>query len=317
MFVAEIRMGYSQLMFLFPNVLLASGLSTSSSSRNALFDPVMALMGRREKENTDEPEGSETLPDEAKKIVSKDELPDVSERNQDLSVIEVKDDDVETEPKPSMEVKEGEVNEEKVHVDSEVVDDMDQSEDSSKVNSDAQEPVTSSESTFHNISRTAESDTELDKEGKPEVISSEHRESFENKLQHDEVTQDHIDTITSMEASVQELAVDTGTTAECEEDLKSNLAGNLVEHSMPIGFTTVVESVSPTELVNKLSDELPNTVIQEMLSEESNLNVAPAQVLKPSKEDEMHVKEMKMMEAALQGAAQQAQVRLVLACLFL
>ena len=108
MFVAEIRMGYSQLMFLFPNVLLASGLSTSSSSRNALFDPVMALMGRREKENTDEPEGSETLPDEAKKIVSKDELPDVSERNQDLSVIEVKDDDVETEPKPSMEVKEGE-----------------------------------------------------------------------------------------------------------------------------------------------------------------------------------------------------------------
>ncbi|CAO2815412.1 unnamed protein product [Amaranthus hypochondriacus] len=109
--------------------------------------------------------------------------------------------------------------------------------------------------------------------------------------------------------SVQELAVDMGTTPEHEEDLKSNLAGNLVEHSEPIGFTTVVESVSPAELVNKLSDELPDIVIQEMLSEESNLEVAPAQVLKPCKEDEIHVKEMKMMEAALQGAAQQAQAK--------
>ncbi|CAO2834887.1 unnamed protein product [Amaranthus hypochondriacus] len=140
-------------------------------------------------------------------------------------------------------------------------------------------------------------------------------ESFENKLQDDELTLDHIDSITSMETrdpaeaqeSVQELDVDTAITPERKEDLKSNLAGNLVEHSEPISFATIVESVSPTELVNKLSDELPKTVIQKMLSENSNINIAPAQVLKPSKEDEMHVKEMKMMEAALQGAAQEAQ----------
>ncbi|CAO2827553.1 unnamed protein product [Amaranthus hypochondriacus] len=55
-----------------------------------------------------------------------------------------------------------------------------------------------------------------------------------------------------------ELAVDTGITPECKEDFKSNLVGNLVEHSKPIGFATIVESIE--SLLHEVKEETKREV---------------------------------------------------------
>ncbi|XP_057525836.1 golgin candidate 5-like [Amaranthus tricolor] len=328
----------------------ASGPQTSSNSRNALFDPVMALMGRRDEEIVDESEDRESPEDKTIKSGSKEDSQEIPERTHDLSVVEAKKDDaVDTELKSSTEhvfpsevvlppeVVEGEVKEQKNHVAPEIVDEMILSDDSSKVTSDTQEPVTSSESKIQDVVGTTESDKELDTEGKVDGVTSECSDSTQNKIQSYEVTPDQIDNDISREASdevealesIQELAVDRETNPEHVEDSSDSHAGILIEQSESIGVKAVAESGSPAKSVNKLPDEIPSNSIQEIVSEESNLN-ASSEESKSSKEDEGDAKddnhsrlthvsdcveleklkgEMKMMEAALQGAARQAQAK--------
>ena len=312
----------------------------------------MALMGRRDEEIVDESEDRESPEDKTIKSGSKEDSQEIPERTHDLSVVEAKKDDaVDTELKSSTEhvfpsevvlppeVVEGEVKEQKNHVAPEIVDEMILSDDSSKVTSDTQEPVTSSESKIQDVVGTTESDKELDTEGKVDGVTSECSDSTQNKIQSYEVTPDQIDNDISRKASdevealesIQELAVDRETNPEHVEDSSDSHAGILIEQSESIGVKAVAESGSPAKSVNKLPDEIPSNSIQEIVSEESNLN-ASSEESKSSKEDEGDAKddnhsrlthvsdcveleklkgEMKMMEAALQGAARQAQVRLI------
>ncbi|CAO2813339.1 unnamed protein product [Amaranthus hypochondriacus] len=328
----------------------ASGPQTSSNSRNALFDPVMALMGRRDEENVDESEDRESPEDKTIKSGSKVDSQEIPERTHDLSVVEAKKDDaVDTELKSSTEhvfpsevvfppeVVEGEVKEQKNHVAPKIVDEVILSDDSSKVASDTQEPVTSSESKNQDVVGTTESDKELDMEEKVEGVTSECSESTQNKTQSYEVTPDQIDNDISREASdeveapesMQELAVDRETIPEHVEDSCDSHAGILIEQSESSDIKAVAESGSPAQSVNKLPDEIPSNSIQEVVSEESNLNAVSVES-KSSKEDEGDAKddnhsrlthvsdcveleklkgEMKMMETALQGAARQAQAK--------
>lgn len=325
----------------------------SSSSRNALFNPVMAFMGHRD-ENEDEAEDRES-PHEGASGESINDLPELSESTQGPSVVEEKKDDgADTEVRhasepvfPAEEEEEGELKKQKDHVASEAVDEVvTMTEDSDEVKSDALEPTASVESTIQDAG-LMESNKQLDEEGIAEAGSSEHTESAESKIQADQVDQLHIDNVITRETNDaveaqergQDLAVHRSTPKQ-EEGSNDNQAGDPIEHSETDSFITGVESESPSESVNNsLSAELPSNPIQEIVSGqaivEGDSNIATIEESKPLKEDEdgkvdtpipvtnvsdsadavlereKVKREMKMMEAALQGAARQAQVCLV------
>lgn len=326
----------------------ASGPQSSSSNRNALFNPVMAFMGHRGEENVDESEDIESPQDEASGE-RKDDLPVISESTQGPSVVEEKKDgeaDTEVrsaaEPVP-VEEEEGEVQEQKDHVASEAVNEViTMTEDLGEVKTDAQEPSASPESTIDDTG-IMESNKQLDEEGKAEGESSENSASTESKLQADQVNQLHIDNVITREASdaveaqesEQELPADGGTPKQ-EEVSSDSQAGNLIEHLQTEGAISMAESESPTESVNNsLSEE--SSAIREIVSskaiEERDSNIGSIEESKPFKEDEdakvdipipvnnvsyssdtvreleKVKREMKMMEAALQGAARQAQAK--------
>lgn len=326
----------------------ASGPQSSSSNRNALFNPVMAFMGHRGEENVDESEDIESPQDEASGE-RKDDSPVISESTQGPSVVEEKKDgeaDTEVrsaaEPVP-VEEEEGEVQEQKDHVASEAVNEViTMTEDLGEVKTDAQEPSASPESTIDDTG-IMESNKQLDEEGKAEGESSENSASTESKLQADQVNQLHIDNVITREASdaveaqesEQELPADGGTPKQ-EEVSSDSQAGNLIEHLQTEGAISMAESESPTESVNNsLSEE--SSAIREIVSskaiEERDSNIGSIEESKPFKEDEdakvdipipvnnvsyssdtareleKVKREMKMMEAALQGAARQAQAK--------
>ncbi|XP_021736873.1 golgin candidate 5-like [Chenopodium quinoa] len=324
-----------------------SGEQSSSSNRTALFNPVMAFMGHRGEENADEADDSEVSHDEASGE-SKDGFPEISESTQDPSIVEEKKDDVpDTDVKPAAESvlpadEEGEVKEQRDNVASEAVDEVvTLAKDSDEVKADAQEPATSPKQTIQDAGIT-NSNKQLDEEGVAEGVSPEHSELAESNLA-DQVQQLPIDNVITREASDgvetkesgQELAVDRDIPKQEEVSIDT---GNLIEHLQTDDSIGIAESESPTESVNdSASAELPSNAIQGIVSgqatEESDSHDTTIEESKQFKEDENAKvdrpvsvanvsdsadavlelekvkKDMKMMEAALQGAARQAQTK--------
>lgn len=296
----------------FAAFLSAAGPRTSSSSRNALFDPVMALMGHRE-ENVDESEERESPRDEAS-AEGKDYLPEHSESTPGPSVIEGgKDDGADTEAEPvaepvlPAEEGEGEVKRQKDHTPSKVVDEVvTMTEDSGELKSDAEEPTAPPESMIQDADAgVVEPIKQLDEEGKAEEGSAELSESAESNLQVDQVILQHIDNAIKEEArnavetqeSMQELTVDRSTPKQ-EEVSSDSPAVNLIEHLETVGAITAESDYHTDSVNNSLSAELPSSAVPEIVSgqatEESNSNIVTIlQESEPSTEDKVDAKDFK------------------------
>ncbi|XP_010691349.2 golgin candidate 5 [Beta vulgaris subsp. vulgaris] len=288
----------------------ASGPPTSSSSRNALFDPVMAFMGNKEEDNVDESKEREIPQDEARIAENKDDSSEHLESMQGQSVVEEKKvDGVDTvvqhviEPVLSPQEEEGGVKEQMDYVASEAVDEVDtMTEYSSEVRSDAQESTASPEVTIQDAQETSK---QLDGEEKPEEGSLEHSESAESKVVDDQANQHHTDNFITREASdaveplesMQELAVGGGTPKQ-EEVSSDSQAGNLVEHSenvVGIADAEIESSTGSVNINNSSSPEFLTNAIQGIVSgqaiEEASSTIVTIQEAKPPKKDEVETKD--------------------------
>lgn len=217
-------------------------------------------------------------------------------------------------------------------------------EDSGKVMSDARMSSASPESTVLDVGPLVSSE-HLVEEGKSEVGSSEQSELAESKVLTSEVDeQDHNAIIreSSGAGGIQEATKepDVEKSSPLQEQVTSdNHAGNEIEHLKAGEAGSVVEPRSPTVSADSRSPtDLPSDKAPEMVSDqatkESDANPGSVEVSKRSNEDEVDAKElrlssasnvsdstdavvelekvkreMKMMEAALQGAARQAQAK--------
>lgn len=217
-------------------------------------------------------------------------------------------------------------------------------EDSGKVMSDARMSSASPESTVLDVGPLVSSE-HLVEEGKSEVGSSEQSELVESKVLTSEVDeQDHNAIIreSSGAGGIQEATKEPNVEKSSplqEEVTSDNHAGNEIEHLKAGEAGSVVEPRSPTVSADSRSPtDLPSDKAPEMVSDqatkESDANPGSVEVSKRSNEDEVDAKElrlssasnvsdstdavvelekvkreMKMMEAALQGAARQAQAK--------
>lgn len=329
--------------------------SWSSANTKALFDPVISFMGHKSEEDVAESKDSKSPwkspKDEVGSAGNKDELPEEKETTQDPSLLERQKDDQTDEavipasepmlpPEGSAELKE-----QNELVDAEALEEARaMAEDSGKVMSDAQVPSASPESTVSDVGPLVSSE-HLIEEGKSDVGSSEQSELAESKVLTSEVDeQDHNAIIreSSGAGGIQEATKEPNVekSSPLQEQVTSdNHAGNEIEHLKAGEASSVVEPRSPTVLADSSSPtDLPNDKVPEMVSDqatkESDANPGSVEVSKPSNEDEVDAKElrlssasnvsesvdavvelekvkreMKMMEAALQGAARQAQAK--------
>ncbi|KAK9677096.1 hypothetical protein RND81_11G120800 [Saponaria officinalis] len=321
----------------------------TSTSRKALFDPVMAFMGQKGEESEDDAKENESVHDEegGKSI---DDLPGKSETVESSSLVEGKTDDAADDEGNAATEKilppEGdkELEEQKDHVESGVVEEASTAtEDSGEAKSDAHEPGGASpESTSQDVV-TTESTEESSTEEHADVGSSE-QESSETKVQADHMDQEHSRNIITgegsevveAEESKQEPTVGSPTSVEGSGDGKVD---NQIEDSSSSGAITVAEFGNPTEsqndtLLTGLSVDGASEIVSDGASHGNNEKIDAVEESKLSSKSVTHgkddgvipisnvsdsalavieldkvKKEMKMMEAALQGAARQAQTK--------
>ncbi|XP_074275997.1 golgin candidate 5 [Silene latifolia] len=324
----------------------ASGQRTSTS-RNALFDPVMAFMGQKEEESEDESKANER-PQDDELSKTNDDLPVKSETTEGPSSVDGQKDDVvdddgnpATEKLLPLEV-DKDLKEQKDHVDSETVEEASSAtKDSGEAKSDAQEPDDSPESTSQDAVTMESSEESYIKE-QADMRSSEEHESYETTVQANHTDEEHshngitreVSNEFDMQEAMQESTVGSTLTVEGPSDDKT---GNQIEDSETSDVTAVVvESGIPTEsqnhtLLTELSNVHGNEIVSNEVSQENDEKIEEP---KPSGKDVAHGKddrlsptfdasdsahavleldkvrkEMKMMEAALQGAARQAQTK--------
>ncbi|KAH9605731.1 hypothetical protein KSS87_008918 [Heliosperma pusillum] len=329
----------------------ASGQRTSTS-RNALFDPVMAFMGQKEEESEDESKGNES-PHDDELSKTNDTLSGKSETTEGPSSVDGKNDDVvdcdgdpATEKLSSLEV-DKDLKEQKDHVDSETVEETSSAtKDSGEAKPDAQEPDAPPESTSHDVV-TMESSEESETKEQADMLSSEEHESSETKVQANPMEEEHNNNAITREVSneldaqesMQESTVGSTLTVEGPSDDKT---GNQIEDSETSDVPAAVESSIPTEsqnntLLTELSIVNDNEIVSNEVSPWNDEKIYVVEESKPSGKDVAHGnygnddrlsptsdapdtahtvleldkvrKEMKMMEAALQGAARQAQTK--------
>jgi len=219
-------------------------------------------------------------------------------------------------------------------------------EDYGKVRSDAHVPSASPKSTVLDVGPVA-SREHFNEEGKCEVGSSEQLESVEPKVLISEVDgQDHnaiireSSDVAGMQEATKEPNVESSSPSQ-EEVPSDTHVGNEIEHLEVGEANSVAEPRSPTVSADSsLPTDLPDDKVSEIVCDEAtkehNANPRSVEVSKPSNVDDVDVKElrlssasnvsnsadavvelekvkvkreMKMMEAALQRAAQQAQAK--------
>ncbi|KAL9244625.1 hypothetical protein vseg_018386 [Gypsophila vaccaria] len=323
-----------------------SGQRTSTSGK-ALFGPVMAFMGQKGEESEDDDAKGNEAPHDEVENKSKDDLPEKSETVEGSSFAEKKKDAVADDEENAATEKvfpvegEKEVEEQKDHVDTRTVEEASTTtEDSGKANSDSHEPGDEPESTSQDVV-TMKSTEESYTEEQAETGSSK-QESPETEVQADHVDQEHSHNVISREGSevidesMQEPTSGSPMSVEVSSDGK---ADNHIEDSATSGAITITESGSPTEsqnntLLTTLSADGASEIVSDEASqgnyekidavEESKLSSKSVTLEKddgvsPAFNDsdsarvvfelEKVKKEMKMMEAALQGAARQAQTK--------